>query len=125
MHERIDRVIRALSRNLGQEWTLVKMAKLADLEPKYFSRLFKQETKMTPSKYLKLARMLEAAERFRDQNSNLSVKEIGYLLGCTDGSHFTKDFKRIHGLTPSAFRRNEVKKFQSEHKLPEIRYLAP
>jgi two-component system response regulator YesN len=36
--------------------------------------------------------------------SSLSVKEIAVSVGINDPSHFVRDFKKSHGLTPSQYR---------------------
>jgi AraC-like DNA-binding protein len=46
--------------------------------------------------------MREAEKLLR--NTFLSVKEIGFLSGWTDLSHFVRGFKKQHGVTPSEFR---------------------
>ena len=38
----------------------------------------------------------------------LSVKEIIARVGFSDGSHFVRDFKRIYGVTPTEYRKQNV-----------------
>jgi AraC-like DNA-binding protein len=41
------------------------------------------------------------------KNTRYTVKEIAYLIGCSDVAYFCRDFKRRTGKTPKAFR-NEI-----------------
>jgi AraC-like DNA-binding protein len=36
--------------------------------------------------------------------SNAAVSEIGFLCGYSDQAHFTREFKRATGITPSKYR---------------------
>jgi AraC-like DNA-binding protein len=90
------------SRNL----TLGEMAQSVNLSPPYFCYLFKTITGTPPAKYLKSLRMQQAATLLT--TTFLSVKEIVRRVGCTDDSHFVRDFKRIYGLTPSAYRNSAL-----------------
>jgi AraC-like DNA-binding protein len=50
-------------------------------------------------------------------NTFLSVKEIIARVGFTDESHFVRDFKRIYGVTPTQYRKQnaviDVSKFDA------------
>lgn len=52
--------------------------------------------------YLKDLRMGEADKLLR--TTFLSVKEIAFLVGARDLSHFVRAFKKDHGVTPTEFR---------------------
>lgn len=78
------------------------MAESVNLSPPYFCYLFKTITGVPPARYLKSLRMQQAATLLT--TTFLSVKEIVRRVGCTDESHFVRDFKRIYGVTPSEYR---------------------
>ena len=85
---------------------LLRMPALADairLSPSRLSHLFIRETGVSPVRYLRLLRMTRAARLLNE--SVLSVKEIMARVGCTDPSHFSRDFRRMHGVSPRAYRR--------------------
>jgi AraC-like DNA-binding protein len=52
--------------------------------------------------YLRHLRMQHAQELLR--RSFLSIKEVAFLCGAKDLSHFVRAFKKEYGLTPSLFR---------------------
>ena len=88
--------------NLAQELALDEVARSVNLSPSRLRCLFKSETGMPPTQYLKHLRMQEARELA--ESTFLNVKEIMNRLGMRDESHFVRDFKRIHGLTLGQFR---------------------
>ena len=102
MAERVKRVIELMQDDPSRSFTLGEMAESVNLSPPYFCYLFKSITGIPPAKYLKSLRMQQAATLLT--TTFLSVKEIIKRVGCTDESHFIRDFKRMYGETPIAYR---------------------
>src|SRR5689334_25304488 len=102
MSERVQRIIELMHADPSRTFSLREMAESVDLSPPYFCYLFKSITGMPPAKYLKSLRLQQAATLLT--TTFLSVKEIVRLVGCSDDSHFVRDFKRAYGVTPSAYR---------------------
>ena len=103
MAERVKRVIELMQDNPSRDFSLAEMAQTVNLSPPYFCYLFKSITGMPPAKYLKSLRLQHAATLLT--TTFLSVKEIVRRVGCSDDSHFVRDFKRINGTTPTQYRR--------------------
>ena len=55
------------------------------------------------SKILERARFHAACQMLKDPDIN--VYEVGFRLGYSDGSNFTRAFRRIAGVTPRSYRR--------------------
>ncbi|MCZ8515352.1 response regulator [Paenibacillus filicis] len=72
--------------------------------PSYLSRIFKQETGKGYVQYVTEIR-LEAARKLLMENPDLHVSEIAHRVGYWDDKHFSKQFKREFGMTPSEYRR--------------------
>jgi transcriptional regulator GlxA family with amidase domain len=106
MAEQVKRVIELMQHDSSRNFTLGEMAESVNLSPPYFCYLFKSITGTPPAKYLKALRMQHAATLLT--TTFLSVKEIVRRVGCTDESHFVRDFKRMYGVTPSAYRNGAV-----------------
>src|SRR6185369_3132259 len=106
MAERVKRVIELMQDNPSRDFSLAEMAQTVNLSPPYFCYLFKSITGLPPAKYLKSLRLQQAATLLT--STFLSVKEIVRRVGCTDESHFVRDFKRRYGMTPSEYRNRSL-----------------
>jgi transcriptional regulator GlxA family with amidase domain len=106
MDLRIERLVALMKGDLTQRLPLSRMAQLVNLSSPRLCYLFKTESGISASRYLKSLRMEEAAVLL--STTFLSVKEIMVRVGLGDGSHFVKDFKKIYGMTPTAYRRHQA-----------------
>jgi transcriptional regulator GlxA family with amidase domain len=102
MDRRVQRAIDSMKADLGRDVALDEIARSVNLSHSRLRCLFKAETGMSPRHYLKHLRM-EEAKRLTE-STFLNVKQIMNKLGMRDESHFVRDFKRIHGVTPSQYR---------------------
>ncbi len=73
------------------------------LDPASLSRLFRQHLGQSPYHYLLQRRMNLAAHELLA--SNALIKTIAARCGYPDPYHFSRLFKRTHGLSPDAYRR--------------------
>lgn len=78
------------------------MARLCNMSPSHFSRLFKRRHGVSFQDYLKQKRMQAASDLLL--NSNVAVSGVGYLLGFRDPSYFTRSFRQFFGCSPSTYR---------------------
>lgn len=119
MAERVKQVIERMHEDPSRNFSLGEMAQSVNLSPPYFCYLFKSITGVSPAKYLKTLRMEQAAILLT--TTFLSVKEIVRRVGCSDESHFVRDFKRIYGVTPSAYRNGALPPTPGDHfKVEEL-----
>ncbi len=79
-----------------------ELAKWVGLSETRLRALFKAELGLTPSQFGRKVRMEGAALLFVD--THFKVTEIAAKLK-VDESHFVRDFKKVHGLTPTQYRR--------------------
>jgi AraC family transcriptional regulator of arabinose operon len=103
MDRRIELVISKIETDISASWDTPTLASMVDLSPSRFRHLFKQETGTSPAQYLKELRLRKAEKMLR--KTFLSVKQILKRVGIRSNSHFVHDFRRIHGVTPTAYRR--------------------
>jgi len=82
--------------------TVADIGKAVYLSSTYVSLLFKQETGGTIGEYLTQVRVDKAKELLRDPQ--YKFYDICHAIGYTDPSYFTKLFKKVTGVTPSAYR---------------------
>lgn len=69
---------------------------------RYLSRLFKRFGAITPHEYIMRLKLNKAASLLL--TSNQSVKEVAGLVGFEDPYHFSRNFKKFHGLAPLHYR---------------------
>lgn len=106
MDRRVQLVIDNIKADLSRDITLEELTSAVNLSPSRLRFLFKLETGMSPRLYLKHLRMQEA--KHLAESTFLNVKQIMNKLGMRDESHFVRDFKRVHGVTPSQYRRSQL-----------------
>ena len=105
MDSRILHAITYMRENLNVRLLEKEFAHQAGLTPQHFCVLFKTETGETPASYLNRLRMDKASELLADDDhSRLSIKEIAASVGCSDLSHFVRDFEKRFGLSPKRYR---------------------
>jgi AraC family transcriptional regulator len=88
--------------HLHQQILLADLAATARLSSFHFLRSFKGSLGLTPARYV-LDRRMERA-RYMLKVSRMTVAEVGISVGFEDVSHFSRAFRRVVGITPSAFR---------------------
>ena len=79
------------------------MASLVNLNPVYFSVLFKKETGMNFSAYLVEVRIQQAKRLIRTGNETIAA--IGEMVGYKDYRHFSQVFTRTVGIKPALYRK--------------------
>lgn len=83
--------------------TVTEMAKLACLSESSFHRLFRKVMGESPADYLLRLRVDKAAQQLL--SSSATIERVAHDCGFHDTSHFSRFFKRLLGMPPSAFRR--------------------
>jgi AraC-like DNA-binding protein len=71
---------------------------------KYISQLFKEVTGINLSDHLEKIRMDHAASLLKD--NEFTVDEIASRVGYNSSHSFRRAFKRVTGISPSAFRQS-------------------
>lgn len=101
---RIFHIIEKLSQSVGHSWTVDKMAQEVGLSVPRFRHLFKLHAGLSPMAYIHDLRLKTAADLLRDPHNFDRIKQICAQVGITSDSHFTRDFKKKYGLTPTEWR---------------------
>lgn len=92
-----------INEHYASQVTLEEVSNLVGFNPTYFSTLFKKETGMNFLEYVTAARIKAAKQQLSD--SRKSILDISLEVGYSDLKHFTKQFKKVTGLTPSEYRK--------------------
>ena len=85
------------------DWMIDDVAREAGLSRPHFYKLFRRQTGITPNLYLNTLRMERAIESLTE--TGRTVTEIGYDLGFSSQSGFTRFFASNVGMAPSDYRR--------------------
>src|SRR5262245_50420727 len=92
-----------IEEHLDEHIPLPTLAGLARLSPYHFSRAFKQSFGVPPHRY-HIQRRIERAKMLLAKSA-MSVTEVGAAMGFSETSSFTSTFRRLTGITPSAYSR--------------------
>jgi len=103
---RLARTIEFMSANFDAPLSLAQLASEAGISVHHFSRLFKQQTGMTPASFLTSMRMTAARRLIR--TSDLAIGEVAKRCGYTRAAAFTAAFSRHFGESPLAARKRVV-----------------
>jgi transcriptional regulator GlxA family with amidase domain len=102
MDHRIADAIARMEEALEGEVLVTELAAAVRLSPSRFAYLFRRDTGVSPGRYLHTLRMERA--RLLLERTFLSVKEVMVQVGVNDPSHFSRDFRRHHGIHPTGLR---------------------
>lgn len=99
-----QRVIDHIDTYLGNDLSIVALAREVDLSPDHFAQRFKATLGLTPHRYV-LQRRLGRAKLLL-KTTVMPIAEIALTLGFANQSHFTQVFRAQCGVTPAAARKS-------------------
>lgn len=83
------------------QYSTQSLAKIVGATVRQLERYFANEKRGLPHVWLNELRQTRSAQML---NLGHTVKEVAGLLGYKQASHFSREFKRYHGVAPSDFR---------------------
>ena len=98
--------------HIQERITISDLAEHTDLSAGYLSRLFKKETGISISDYIREKKVEKARELLR--SGNASLIDIANQLSFSSQSHFTQQFRLYTGTTPKKYRDSHSDAQQSE-----------
>ncbi|GGD73448.1 response regulator [Paenibacillus nasutitermitis] len=102
LHGRIIvQAVQFMTEHFTESISLQQVADEVNVSRNYFSEMFKRETGKNFIEYLITLRVKRAKELLSE--STLRVYEVAEQSGFNDVKHFSKQFKKIVGLTPAEF----------------------
>jgi len=105
-HDRVQRVMIRIDRQLDRSWDLNALARVACLSPHHFHRIFRRCTGESPREHLFRRRMEAAARRL--YASDARIIDIALDVGYDSPNAFCKAFRKWSGKAPRRFRRRPI-----------------
>ncbi|NRH28963.1 GlxA family transcriptional regulator [Pseudomonas sp. MS19] len=99
----VFRVRNYVLENLAEDLNVERMASLASMSARHFTRLFSRELNMTPMEFVQSAR-IDSARRLLE-TSDLPLKTVAYRSGFGSARRMRHLFVERLGLPPSQYRR--------------------
>lgn len=99
----LQQVVHYLSTQYAHPVSIEQMAESLGYNRAYLSRLFKQRTGVSPVTFLLKLRIDKARHMLRER-SELTIEQIAASVGLQDALYFSKQFRRLHGQSPTAYR---------------------
>lgn len=100
-HRAVNRAKELLQARLAQPPSLEELAAAVNLSPFHFARVFQRATGMPPHTWLMQQRIAHA--RALLQKGCLPL-HVAMQLGFADQSHLSRQFKKVYGVGPGAYR---------------------
>lgn len=96
----VEQIVNYFEDHYSEKISLDRIAENMYLSTFYISKIFKSETGDAPIRHLITIR-LEKAREILEQNPGMSIKEVAAQVGYEDAYHFSKQFKKHYGISPS------------------------
>lgn len=98
---KLNQIVEYINDDLNKDLSLHELATLAQMSPYHFARQFKRSTALPPRQYIIRTRV-ERAKQLLLQG-NLTIAQVAYIVGFSHQSHLNRHFKRLVGVTPKVF----------------------
>jgi AraC-like DNA-binding protein len=100
--ENIKLVMAYIKDHFSSKITLKDISDHIHLDASYISSLFKKQTGSTITEYINACRIDHAAKLLID--TDMTMEDIADGAGFYDIHHFSRNFKKMQGVSPSAYR---------------------
>ena len=98
----IGQAVAYIENNFRKPLQLKELAEKASLSPRHFSRIFKNNYNTSPIEYIIQLRIKHACKLL--QTTQMNITKIAMDCGFSDSNYFTRQFKKMKGITPSQYR---------------------
>jgi AraC family transcriptional regulator len=101
---RVRRVLDYIDANLDGDLSVASLARLANFSPCHFHRRFSRQAGIGIARQVRLLRLRRAALKLAF-SPDLTITTIAWDAGFGNTESFARAFRRLHGQSPSDFRR--------------------
>lgn len=105
-NETISRILDYIGGHYNEELDLAQVAEVFNFNYTYLSSYFNQHVCEGFSGYLNRIRIEEACRLLKE--TDMSMVEVGGAVGYSDQSYFSRVFKRIVGMSPMTWKKNNT-----------------
>ncbi len=113
MFSKLQAAVQYMEDHLEAAPSIKKMAEIAEMSPYQLDRRMKMVFGLTAGKWLLKSRISQAGKRLLQTEQ--SILDIAFSVGYSDQSAFTKQFKKVTGLSPLKFKKINQNKVRSSH----------
>ena len=99
-------VSRYIREHLSSSIRIPTLAQMVELSVSHFFRAFRCSFAETPRSYIEKWRVMRGQQLML--NSSFSLAEIALEIGMCDQPHFCRTFRRVVGINPNAWRRQNL-----------------
>lgn len=96
--ERVLRAMQLIRDNHAEKLSVDEIARQVAMSPSHFAHRFRAVARVSPMRYLRQVRLELARERLL---GGARVSEAAMEVGFQSPAHFTREFKRLFGVSPS------------------------
>lgn len=108
----VEGAVRYIEQNYSRHISVEELARRCWLDRSYFGKVFKSVMGQSPQQFLIRFRMEKAAAELK--TGNMSVGDIGALVGYPNLLHFSRAFKGVYGVSPSEYRQKNRERVMRE-----------
>ena len=95
-----------LEQHYQEAITAEQLAEQSGLSVRHFNRLFQNTYHTSPGRYL-LQYRIQKSENLLHY-TNMSIAEIAYQCGFNDSNYFSRQFRKIHNISPRQYRKHST-----------------
>lgn len=106
MENYLKKALQYIDMNYAEKMTVDAIARYVGIDRKYLHFIFKKKLDIGPQQYLITYRMFKACTFLEDKD--LSIADIGKIVGYENSLNFSKMFKKIIGVSPSEYKKNPI-----------------
>lgn len=99
---RVEAVLEFIDTHLDADLSVAVLAGVAGLSPSWFARVFADHVGASPQRHVESQRMVVAAQLL--DVTDRPVVSVARAVGFADPLYFSTRFRRVVGLSPTAFR---------------------
>lgn len=112
--ERMSSILAYIKENFCSQIKMSDLCEISGYSEQHLCRLFRKHLNTRPIEYVELMRIQKAKEMLIE--TNLPIIDIANMIGYENAAYFSKLFKRHISCTPSEYRNQNKKIFDSELK---------